>query len=355
MKILIAAGGTGGHVFPGLAVAETFVAGGADREALFVGTEAGLESKVIPEKGFRLIYISAYQFRGQSILHKLGTLLRLLRGVGSAMSILCKEKPDAVLGMGGFTSVPVVLAASLLRVPAFIHEQNVEPGLANKMLSRYVKATFISFEGSRQYLKGKTIYHSGNPLRRSLGPSGKRKKDGTFGVFIFGGSRGARRVNESIMTLLPFMEGYTNVAMYHQTGFDDFGWVREGYEKSGVRHEVFPFTESMEKYYNMSDVVISRAGATTIFELAYFRKPAILIPYPFSAGQHQWKNASYVESVGGGHLIGDDEATGDRIHGVLKRLVDDPVLLREMGENIGRLYVEDAGERIIKGMIDGIS
>ena len=137
-------------------------------------------------------------------------------------------------------------------------------------------------------------------MRKGLKKSDAVKDEKTFGVFIFGGSRGARSINESVVAMLPYMEGYKNVILYHQTGPQDFERIREAYGKSGVNHEVFPFTDQMEKYYGLSDVVISRAGASTIFELAFFKKAAILIPYPYSAGGHQWKNAQCVENEGGG-------------------------------------------------------
>ena len=347
MKLLISAGGTGGHIFPGIAVAEAFGAKEGKNNVVFIGTTYGLEGKIIPRYGFRLLFADARQFLGRSILYKIATLIRLIRGIYTCMGLIRKEKPDAILGMGGFTSVPVVLAGFFLGVPGFLHEQNAEPGLANKMLSKVAKCTFTSFEESKQYLKGNKIYHTGNPVRKTLKTTQKPKADYAFAVFVFGGSRGARSINEAILTLLPYMESYKNSIMYHQTGSEDYERIFEAYKKTGIKHEVFPFTDDMGKYYALSDVVISRAGASTIFELAYFRKAAILIPYPFSAGQHQWKNAYHVESIGGGYVIGNDEATGERLHEVIRHLMNERALLRQMGENIGKLYVDDSEERII--------
>jgi UDP-N-acetylglucosamine--N-acetylmuramyl-(pentapeptide) pyrophosphoryl-undecaprenol N-acetylglucosamine transferase len=355
VKLLIAAGGTGGHVFPGLAVAETFVARDSRNEVLFTGTPLGLEGRVIPKSGFRLLYINAYQFTGKSVVYKAFSLLLVLKGVGAALSLLRKERPDAILGMGGFTSVPVVLAGLLARIPCFIHEQNVEPGAANKVLSRYARATFVSFEGSEANLKAKRAIHSGNPLRKSVQQRAPRAPDGTFRIFVFGGSRGARSINDAVLSLLPVIEETRDIALYHQTGEEDFPRAQAAYGSAGFPHEVFPFTSDMERYYNLADLVICRAGATTIFELAYFRKPAVLIPYPFSAGQHQWKNAAYVEARGGAYLIGNDEAEGSRLWETITHLKKEPELLARMGENISTLFVEDAAERIIKGITDGLS
>jgi UDP-N-acetylglucosamine--N-acetylmuramyl-(pentapeptide) pyrophosphoryl-undecaprenol N-acetylglucosamine transferase len=355
VKLLIAAGGTGGHVFPGLAVAETFVALDKRNEVLFTGTPLGLEARVIPASGFPLHYISAYQFTGRSAVYKAYSLLLVLKGVVEALGLLRKEKPDAVLGMGGFTSVPVVLAALCARVPCFIHEQNVEPGAANKVLARYARAAFVSFEGSESRLRARKAVHSGNPLRKSVLQRVPKAADNIFRIFVFGGSRGARSINDALLPLLPLMEEAGDMAVYHQTGGEDFAKAEGAYKTVRFPHEVFPFTDDMGRYYNLADLVISRAGATTIFELAYFRKPAILIPYPFSAGQHQWKNAAYVEERGGAYLIGNDEAKGPRLWEAITHLKGERDLLGRMGENIGALSVPDAAERIIKGIVDGLS
>jgi UDP-N-acetylglucosamine--N-acetylmuramyl-(pentapeptide) pyrophosphoryl-undecaprenol N-acetylglucosamine transferase len=355
MKLIISAGGTGGHIFPGIAVAETFVAQSRENEVLFIGTTYGLESKIIPQYGFRLLFVQTRQFLGRSALYKIATLFYILKGICTCMRVIKREKPDAILGMGGFTSVPIIFAGAILRIPLFLHEQNAEPGLANKVLSKYARATFISFQESGELFKSKGVYYTGNPVRQAVKAPRETKNDETFGIFVFGGSRGAKSINESVLSLLPYMKNHKNAVIYHQTGTEDFERIKEAYEKTDIKHEVFPFTDNMANYYNRSDVVISRSGASTIFELAYFRKAAILIPYPFSAGQHQWKNASHVENAGGGYIIGNDEASGERLYGVIKHLMNEPVLLKQMGENIGRLYVDDAQERIISKMQEEVA
>jgi UDP-N-acetylglucosamine--N-acetylmuramyl-(pentapeptide) pyrophosphoryl-undecaprenol N-acetylglucosamine transferase len=355
MKLAICAGGTGGHIFPGIAVAEALTALDAANEVVFIGTTEGLEGKIIPRAGFRLLYVKAHQFLGRSPVYKVLTLIRLLKGIFISAGILRTERPDAILGMGGFTSVPVIIAGILLGIPAFLHEQNVQPGLANKFLSKCTKRTFISFEETKQYLTTKKIVHTGNPLRKGLEKDGAKKPAGTFGIFVFGGSRGARSINNAVIALLPHLEGYKNTVVYHQTGQEDFERVNAVYKNTSLSHEVFPFTNEMEKYYSLSDVIISRAGATTIFELAYFNKAAILVPYPYSAGGHQWKNASEVENIGGAHVIADEEATGETLFHAVKHLMNEPQLLKEMGENIGKIYVADAAERIIGGIEHGLS
>jgi UDP-N-acetylglucosamine--N-acetylmuramyl-(pentapeptide) pyrophosphoryl-undecaprenol N-acetylglucosamine transferase len=349
MKLLIAAGGTGGHIFPGVSVGEAFIARPGN-EVVFTGTRYGLEERLVPASGFKLLKIEARPFAGRGPAAKIGTLLALAKGVIQARSLIRSERPDAILGMGGFTCVPVLLAGLSLRVPCFIHEQNLSPGMANKFLARWVRATFVSFGETVRYLKAKDVVHTGNPIRKSMRGMRAGKRDTNFNVFVFGGSRGAKSINDGVLALLPYLEGYRRTAIYHQTGNDDFERVKAGYEGSGTMHEVFPFTSEMEKYYNLADVVVSRAGASTIFEISYFRKPAILVPYPFSAGDHQWKNASHVESVGGGYVIGNSEFSGETLYRVLTELRENPSELARMGENIGSIYIPDAEERVIGGI-----
>ena len=353
MKLLISAGGTGGHIFPGIAVAEAFMEKDERNDVVFVGTRQGLEGGIIPRYGFKLLFIEAHQFQGKNMFSKMATLMRLLKGIRAAKVIIGLEKPDAILGMGGFTCVPTILAGVMLGLPTYLHEQNVEPGLANKLLSRFVRSTFISFEATKKYLKTKSVYHTGNPLRKTLKAVRETEEKKGFNVFIFGGSRGAKSINDSVLTLLPFMESYKNTVMYHQTGKEDFERIKKVYEGTKVGHEIFPFTDHMEKYYNLSDVVISRSGATTIFELAYFQKPAILVPYPFSAGQHQKTNAMHVASLGGAYVVENDQLSGEKLHNLLSGLMNEPGRVKEMGGSIGRLYVEDAAERIIKEIAYG--
>jgi UDP-N-acetylglucosamine--N-acetylmuramyl-(pentapeptide) pyrophosphoryl-undecaprenol N-acetylglucosamine transferase len=356
MKLLIAAGGTGGHVFPGIAVAEKLRALNRGDQAVFVGTTFGFESKAVPQYGFKLLFIQARQFLGRNAFYQAATLLYMLKGIYTCMRMIRQEKPDAILGMGGFTSVPVIFAGVFTGTPVFLHEQNAEPGLANKVLSKYARATFISFEESGKLLKSKKIYHTGNPVRASLKAAKETKNHESFGIFIFGGSRGARSINEAVLSLLPYMESYKEKAiLYHQTGSEDYSRISEAYRATKIKHEVFPFTDNMAHYYSQSDVVISRAGASTIFELAYFKRAGVLIPYPFSAGQHQWKNASHVERIGGGYVIGNSEANGESLNHALKHLMTEPDLLRTMGENMGKLYVDDAEERIISKIEEEIA
>jgi UDP-N-acetylglucosamine--N-acetylmuramyl-(pentapeptide) pyrophosphoryl-undecaprenol N-acetylglucosamine transferase len=354
MKLLIAAGGTGGHIFPGVSVAEAFVADKGN-EVLFTGTPYGLEERLIPSYGFRLVKITARPFSGRSPIAKAGTLLALVKGLFQARRVIKSEKPDAILGMGGFTSVPVVLAGLYEGVPCFIHEQNVYPGMANRLLARRARATFVSFAETARYLAARQVIHTGNPIRKNMRGKAAEKADSAFNIFVFGGSRGAKAINDGVLEMLPYLEAYRQTGIYHQAGTDDFSRVEAGYAGSSTTHEVFPFTNEMEKYYNLADVVICRAGASTIFELSYFGKPAILVPYPYAAGGHQWKNASAVEKAGGAYVMGNSEVSGERLYTAITELRENPDELARMRGAIRSIYVEDAELKVLRGIQAGVS
>jgi UDP-N-acetylglucosamine--N-acetylmuramyl-(pentapeptide) pyrophosphoryl-undecaprenol N-acetylglucosamine transferase len=355
MKLMVCAGGTGGHIFPGIAVAEAFLAQSGENKVVFVGTESGLEKRIVPEQGFRLLFISAKPFLGKGLLQKAATPFGLVRTILQAMALIRSERPDAILGMGAFTSFPVVIAGRLMNVPCFLHEQNVYPGLSNRLLAPYVAAVFISFDASRNYVRGKKIIHTGNPVRRDIRIDKGQSDKAFFDIFVFGGSRGARSINEAVLLLLPHLESYKNARVYHQTGNEDYDRVKKAYNGTGIVHDVFPFTKEMGKYYTLASVVIARAGASTIFELSYFGKPAILVPYPFAAGGHQSKNAEYVEKKGGGLVIENAKLSGDALNRLLDQLRQDPERLAEMGRRMGEIYVEGAEERIARGIIGSVS
>lgn len=349
MKLIIATGGTGGHIFPALCVARRFKEEGG--EVLFLGKRGGMEERIIPSSGFRLAYISSAQVMGKGSLERFFAIFKVLKGVFESLKILIKERPSFVLGMGGFVSFPCVLSAILLGIPTYIHEQNLDLGLSNRLLFKFVKRVFVSFEETAKIYGIDRFVVTGNPVRKDVTIGGETQKEGPFAVFAFGGSRGARRINEAMIELLPFFEGSKNIIFYHQTGFDDFERVKEAYSRHAVKYDVFPFTESMGRYYGLCDIAVSRAGSSTIFELASRKKPAILVPYPFASGNHQLRNAKFVERIGGGIVVEDEKLNGKRLYELLNTLMRNRELLQRMGENIHRIYIPDSEERIVKEML----
>ncbi len=350
MKVLIAAGGTGGHIYPGISIGEKLRE--KKVEPIFLGTKDGMESSIVPRYGFRLITVSTGQFVGKDLHAKMRTGFRVIKGILQCLEIMRREKFACVVGMGSFVSFPAIVSAYLKGIPFFLHEQNFTLGLANRLFYRFAKKIFLSFEETAKIYGIKNYSYTGNPVRREIkdAPDSERKEG--FGIFIFGGSRGAKSLNRATLELLPLLEGIKDLKVYHQTGNEDYEYVRAAYKSSSVSGEVFPFTEDMGRYYGLSDLVISRAGSSTIFELACRRKPAILVPYPFSAQNHQWKNALFVQRIGGAFVIGDDELSGKKIYEIVVGLKNDREKLRVMGEKIGTLYVENSEEKIVNEILE---
>lgn len=349
MKVLIAAGGTGGHIYPGISVGEKLRE--KNVKAIFLGTKDGMEHRIIPRYGFDLFTISSGQFVGKSVKVKVKTGAKIIKGIIDCIDIIRKEKPVSVLGMGSFVSFPAVVSAVLLNIPCFLHEQNIALGFTNRVLFRFARKIFLSFEETAKIYGIKNYAYTGNPVRKTIRSTPQINGKEGFGVLIFGGSRGAKSINRAVLELLPLVAHLKDIRIYHQTGDEEYESIKTSYMHYSIAGEVFPFTEDMGRYYSLSDLVISRAGSSTIFELACRKKPAILVPYPYSAGKHQWKNALYVEKIGGAYLIKDDELSGNKLYERLETLMNERETLKTMGENMGRLYVEDAEERIVNEML----
>ncbi len=239
----------------------------------------------------------------------------VLRGTLQARQLIKAEKPDAILGMGGFTSVPVVLAGLFSRVPCFLHEQNVSPGLANRLLARRVKAVFVSFAETARYLKARQVVHTGNPIRKTMRGKREAKPAADFSVFVFGGSRGARSVNNAALELLPYLEAYGHTAIYHQTGGEDFDRIRAGYKASGAASRGLSLHGSI--WSTTTTLPMSsfpgRALPRSSSSPTSGSRPSSS-PIPLQRARHQWKNASYVESMGGGRVIANSEVSGERLY-----------------------------------------
>ncbi|NVO00280.1 MAG: UDP-N-acetylglucosamine--N-acetylmuramyl-(pentapeptide) pyrophosphoryl-undecaprenol N-acetylglucosamine transferase, partial [Geobacteraceae bacterium] len=290
MKMLIAGGGTGGHLFPGIAVAEEFLSRSPDNEVLFVGTERGVEAKVLPKLGYRVEFVAAAGVRGKSLIGQLKGIGGLMYGYSQARQILLKFKPDLILGVGGYASAPIVLASRGLLIPRFVHEQNAIPGMTNKLLSRIAVQAFISIEESRRFFPKETTLLTGNPLRKqildevanppSIPPLTKggseHGEQGGFHLLVFGGSLGAHSINMAMAAAAPLLEKFgSRLTVTHQTGEKDFAEVSAAYSRAGVEAKVMPFIDNMAAEYRAADLIICRAGATTIAEVTACGKPCI--------------------------------------------------------------------------------
>jgi UDP-N-acetylglucosamine--N-acetylmuramyl-(pentapeptide) pyrophosphoryl-undecaprenol N-acetylglucosamine transferase len=364
VRLVIAGGGTGGHLFPGIAVAEEFLSRDSGNEVLFVGTERGIEARVLPRLGFRVEFIAAAGLRGKGGLSQLKGTAMLLYGYSQSRRILKGFQPDLVLGVGGYASGPVVLAARGMQIRRFIHEQNAIPGMTNKILARVAEEVFISLEeSSRFFPKGKSLL-TGNPVRKEIlaaagnppAPSGtplcQRGEGGDFRLLIFGGSAGAHSVNQAVMAALPFLSRLREqLAVRHQTGEKDLAEVREAYQREGFSAEVVPFINDMAAAYRDASLVVCRAGATTIAEVTATGKACIFIPYPHAVDDHQRRNAEALLKKGAGFMLLESELSGERLARQIADLVEQPERIESAGNNARGLARLDAARVIVDEML----
>ncbi|MBI5640963.1 MAG: undecaprenyldiphospho-muramoylpentapeptide beta-N-acetylglucosaminyltransferase [Nitrospirae bacterium] len=355
MKVLIAGGGTGGHLFPGLALAEEFKRRDEGTEVLFVGTEHGIEAKIIPREGYPISFLRAEGFVGLSPSRKLKAAAKVILSVMDSYKILRSVRPDIVIGVGGYASGAIVLIAGLKSIPTMVHEQNSVPGLTNKILGKFVKSVCVTYpESISSFPHGKTSL-TGNPIRSKIL---KGDRDAAcrlfsldrdmFTVFIFGGSSGARSINRTMVDALNHLTDLKeNIQFLHQTGDRDYENIREAYRKAGVKGTIAPFIYQMAEAYAAADIVISRAGATTLAEVTALGKPVILIPYPFAAGRHQEYNAMKLREMGAAQMIGDSEMRGETLAGSIRELYRNRPLREEMIRASRGLGKPDACSRIV--------
>lgn len=348
MRVIIAGGGTGGHLYPGMAVAEEIYRQEPDSEVLFVGTKAGIESRILPREGYKLEIIPAGGVVRKNLMSKILSLMKMTGGFFKSFFLLRRFRPDVVIGVGGYASAPMLSAASLMRYPTMIMEQNLYPGSTNRFLSRIVDRVVVAFEGSEKFFNRK-VDVLGNPVRRSIQNCTYRSGRRTFTVFIFGGSQGSHAINKSVAESLEYLQDEAGqIRFLHQTGERDYAWVDESYKKAGMQAEVVPYVYNIVDMYGKSDIVICRAGATTIAEITASGRPAILIPYPHAAHDHQRTNAEYVQSAGGAEVIHEKDLSGKILADKIKYFMYNRDRLREMAEKSSGLYRQNSAHDIVK-------
>lgn len=357
MKLLIAGGGTGGHLFPGIAVAEEFLGRKKGNQVLFVGTWRGIEARVLPKLGYRLECITASGIRGKGSLAQAKGMAMLLYGYAQSRKILKEFRPDVVLGVGGYASAPALLAARGLQIPRFIHEQNAIPGFTNRMLAKVADRIFISLQESEKFFpQGKTLL-TGNPLRRQIldevaaTDSDQMREDG-FNILVFGGSLGAHRINLTMAEALPYLDRLKDrLTITHQTGEKDMEEIWNAYQESGIKANVVPFIDNMAEAYRWADLVVCRAGATTLAEVTACGKPCIFIPFPHAVDDHQRRNAEALLKARAGFMILEQELSGEHLAETIAGLMADPERLRETGAAARELARLDAAKVIVDEMV----
>jgi UDP-N-acetylglucosamine--N-acetylmuramyl-(pentapeptide) pyrophosphoryl-undecaprenol N-acetylglucosamine transferase len=357
VRLLIAGGGTGGHLFPGIAVAEEFLSRDSGNEVLFVGTERGIEARVLPRLGFRVEFIEAAGIRGKGAFSQIKGMSMLLYGYSQSRKILKAFRPDLVLGVGGYASGPLVLAARGMQIRRFIHEQNAIPGMTNKVLARVAGEVFISLDEARKFFpKGKTLL-TGNPVRREILTTARAERNagsepGGFRLLVFGGSAGAHSINQALMGALPYLSGCRErLLVTHQTGENDLDEVRQAYENAGFRAEVIPFINDMAGAYRGASLVVCRAGATTIAEVTACGKACIFIPYPHAVDDHQRRNAEALLKQGAGFMLLERELSGENLAKMIIELMGAPERIARTEESARSLARLDAAQVIVDEML----
>lgn len=356
MKIVLAGGGTGGHLFPGIAVAEEFRRRSESPEVIFIGTEKGIEASIVPREGYPIRYVGAEGVVGKSLMKKFSAGMKTAVSVYEAHRLLRGLRPDAVIGLGGYASFGPVLVGSFLSIPTLIMEQNAVPGLANRILSRIADIVCVTYHESIAFFPKNKTYITGNPVRQGILTAQRESayelfglERGRFTVFVFGGSLGARKINNAVCNVFNSLHDMREkIQFLHQTGKNDYEAVRETYRKWGFKGTLAPFIHRMPEAYAVADLVISRAGATTLAELTAVGRASILVPYPHAAGHHQEQNAQRLSEMGAARVIPDHELDGETLAKHVRELYEDSGIRTEMARACRSLGRPDAAQKVVE-------
>jgi len=346
MRVLIAAGGTGGHIYPGIAVASEIMRRDAASVVRFVGTARGLENRLVPSAGFELKLIESTGLKNVGLLALVRGLMLLPKSIFAARRVIRDFRPDIVVGVGGYVTGPVLLAASFMKLPTLVMDSNALPGWTNRVLARFVDRAAVSFAEALPYFRGKGVL-TGNPVRSEFFEIPVKSHDPErLSMLVFGGSQGARAINEAMIAALPHLASHKDrLRVTHQTGPADLEKVQRGYADAswGDNVQVKPYIDDMVGEFGKADLIVSRAGATTTAELVAAGKAAIMIPFPLAADDHQRKNAEALQVAGAAKMILQKDLTGERLAAEVSSLLASPETIETM-ERAGRqLARRDAG------------
>jgi UDP-N-acetylglucosamine--N-acetylmuramyl-(pentapeptide) pyrophosphoryl-undecaprenol N-acetylglucosamine transferase len=353
VRVVIAGGGTGGHLYPGIAVAHELRSRRADADISFAGTARGIEARVIPREGFELDLLRSSGLKGKSIADRARGAALIPLGLADAWRIVSKRRPDLVIGVGGYSSGPVVMVAAFRGVPTMLLEQNAVPGLTNRWLGRVVKAAAVTFDSTQAFF-GSKAFVSGNPVRpeffATTGPqqeSGVDDQTSVTRVLVFGGSQGAHAINMAMVEAAPRLAaGGPALHLVHQTGERDVEMVRAAYRQARLPADVEPFLYDMGRQLGQADLIVCRAGATTLAEIAAAGKPAILIPLPTATDDHQRMNAEALGNAGASEVLLQKDATGPVLADRIQALAADRDGRRRMAA-AARTFAKPQAARVI--------
>ena len=354
MCIVIAGGGTGGHLFPGIAIAEEFLKRDDQTRIIFIGTKKGIESKLLGPLGYELreIDIEGVKGRGGKALVK--GAYQIPKSMWQSRCVLKQFSPNIVVGVGGYASGPAVLTAHFMRIPTAIAEQNAIPGITNRILGNFANKIFVTYAQTKTFFPQTKVILSGNPVRAAfvVERSKEKEKKDYRQLLIFGGSQGAEAINKSIIDMLPQLQSMkTKIHILHQTGSRQAEEVKKAYEQFGIQAKVTPFIVDMAGAYADADLIICRAGATSLAEITAAGKAAILIPYPWAANDHQLKNAQALATEGAALMIPERELSSGKLFSTIENLLRDEQKLRQMEDNSLRMSKIDAAATIVDNCI----
>lgn len=333
MKIIIAGGGTGGHLFPGIAVAEEFLKRNRENRVLFIGTERGLEKKILGNLGFQLCTLDVEGIKGRGMVKIIGALFKIPRSLRQSYRIIRDFCPSIVMGVGGYASGPAVITAHMMGIKTAIMEQNALPGMTNRILGKFVDRIFLTFTDTKKHFPDEKTTVCGNPVRASFLTENLNREriEGKFTILVFGGSQGAHTINSAVMNALPYLKDMRQkLKVIHQTGEKDMDHVSKDYENYGMDVEIVPFIMDMAGAYRSSDLLICRAGATSIAEITASGKAAILIPFPFAVNDHQTKNAGVLVEAQAAIMIHEKDLNGRKLAESIEYFYQHPHILKEM-------------------------
>jgi len=346
MRLIMAGGGTGGHLFPGLAVAREFQRRDAGTKILFVGSERGIEGQILPKEGFPLEAVPIKGIKGRGIRGFLEAIYYLPISFFRSLGIISRFRPECVIGLGGYASAPLLFAAVLKRIRCAIMEQNFRPGLTNRILGWVVDRVFTSFDESTCYFPRSKVVETGTPVRWQGLP--KVEKESKLFLLVFGGSAGAHRINLCFLDALKNLKDISSeLHVVHQTGAADLDSVRDGYASLPFQSEVRLFIDEMDRAYAQADLIVCRAGASTIAEITSFGKAAILVPYPYAADDHQTWNAQALVKSGAAKIILDQNLSGETLAHLIRDLYMDRGSLKTLGQAAEKLGRPEAAKKIV--------
>jgi UDP-N-acetylglucosamine--N-acetylmuramyl-(pentapeptide) pyrophosphoryl-undecaprenol N-acetylglucosamine transferase len=354
MKVIIAGGGTGGHLFPAVALGEELVRERADTEVLYVGTSAGFEARWLPHSCYRYELFEVHGVRGHGPLARIRAAGEFMRAIGLARALLARYRPDLVVAAGGYASAPTAVAAALGRVPIVMMEQNTVPGLANRLVWRFARKLCVAFPETKAHFGGsRKVEVTGIPVRYRPRPERTPMEGRPAQILVLGGSSGANRLNIGVVRAFKIWgNSVINLKVVHQTGEADEELVRDGYRQLPLDAEVAAFIEDIPGALNRADLVIARSGGGTVTDVALAARAAIFVPYPFHRDKQQLFNARVIERLGGAIIVFDDDNLGENLALAVKTLLAEPKRLIEMGDRAHQAAYPDAAARVARICFD---